>query len=112
MKGRVLAGLILGACCTAWAGSSAHWSYAGDTGPDKWASLSPDYGACGGDNQSPINLTGFTEADLPAVEFSFQVGGNEILNNGHTIQVNVPHGNSILVDGIHFNLNLSYSHVR
>ena len=41
------------------------WTYSGEHGPEYWASLSADFGACGGKNQSPVNLTGFVEADLP-----------------------------------------------
>ncbi|MED4161147.1 carbonic anhydrase, partial [Halalkalibacterium halodurans] len=33
-----------------------HWSYTGDTGPEHWAELDSEYGACAqGEEQSPIN---------------------------------------------------------
>ena len=45
--------------------SAADWTYSGEKGPDNWAQLHSDFGACGGRNQSPIYLTEFIEADLP-----------------------------------------------
>jgi carbonic anhydrase len=36
--------------------AQAGWSYQGATGPDKWASLSPDWAACSEAGQSPIDL--------------------------------------------------------
>ncbi|MFT6987642.1 MAG: carbonic anhydrase, partial [Psychromonas sp.] len=55
-------------------------------------------------NQSPVNLTGFIEADLAPIAFNYQVGGSEILNNGHTVQVNYKKGSSITIDGLQFDL--------
>ena len=92
------------AATSAFAGSSAHWGYSGEQGPENWAKLSADYSACAGKNQSPINLTGFIEADLKPIEFQYKPGGQQILNNGHTVQVNYAKGSSIVIDGDTFNL--------
>ncbi len=78
------------------------WTYSGSTGPDHWAKVG--YSACAGKNQSPINLTGFVEADLAPITFNYRAGGKEILNNGHTVQVNYAEGSSIQLDGKTFNL--------
>jgi len=59
---------------------------------------------CAGKNQSPVNLTGFIEADLRPISFQYQAGGGEILNNGHTIQVNYAKGSTIRLDDQTFNL--------
>ncbi len=83
---------------------NVHWGYSGHEGAKNWASLSSDNFACSGKNQSPINLSGFIEADLAPIQFNYGVGGYEILNNGHTVQVNYQKGSSIKVDGITFNL--------
>ena len=103
-------GLMLLAFCVAYAGSAIHWTYSGEQGPENWATLSPDYAACNGKNQSPINLTGFIEADLKPIDFTYQPGGNEILNNGHTVQVNCAEGSNIVVDGIRFGLKQFHFH--
>jgi len=79
-------------------------AYSGQTGSENWATLSADNFACTGKNQSPINLTGFIEADLTPIKFDYQQGGHEVINNGHTIQVNFNEGSSIELDGHSFNL--------
>lgn len=88
----------------------AHWAYAGETGPSNWAKLSPDNYQCAGKNQSPVNLTGFIEADLRPIEFKYDTGINDVLNNGHTIQVNYAKGSSIKLDGQTFNLIQMHFH--
>lgn len=95
----------------AFCSNGAAWDYTGDTGPDNWAKLSPEYGACAGSNQSPINLTGFIDAKLKPVFFKYGAGSSEILNNGHTVQVNTQPGSSIAVDGIEFELKQFHFHV-
>lgn len=86
------------------ASGSAQWGYTGEIGPEHWAKLTPDNAACAGKNQSPVNLTGFIEAELQPIQFSYQAGGTEILNNGHTVQVNYEKGSNIKIDDIQFNL--------
>lgn len=86
------------------------WKYSGATGPDSWAKLSPEFSACGGKNQSPVNLTGFVDAKLKPIVFSYPAAATEILNNGHTIQVNALAGNSITVDGTRFELKQFHFH--
>jgi carbonic anhydrase len=93
-----------------FAADTAHWSYSGEAGPENWAKLSPEFGACSGKNQTPINLTGFIEAELKPLKISYQPGGNEILNNGHTVQVNFGAGSSITLDGIQFELKQFHFH--
>ena len=51
------------------------WSYLGLTGPEHWASLSPDYAPCGeGVQQSPVDITGYERADAPSLSFSYDGG--------------------------------------
>ena len=89
----------------------AHWGYSGKDGPEHWGQLSEDYLTCSeGKNQSPIDLSGFVEADLKPIEIDYRSGGAEILNNGHTIQVNVSGGSTIAVDGHRFELKQYHFH--
>ncbi len=106
----ILIGWVLFTSGTAFAADTAHWTYSGEGGPENWAKLSPEFGACTGKNQSPINLTGFIEAELKQIKVSYQAGGNEILNNGHTVQVNYAAGSGISVDGIQFDLKQFHFH--
>lgn len=89
---------------SAYSGDKSHWGYSGHEGPENWAKLSSDNFACSGKNQSPVNLSGFIEADLSPIRFNYKQGGHEILNNGHTVQVNYKKGSSIKVDGQTFDL--------
>lgn len=94
-----IAGLSTG-CAT----HNSHWGYSGSEGTENWVKLSPDNFSCSGKNQSPINLSGFIEADLTPITFNYKAGGQEILNNGHTVQVNYEKGSHISIDGIIFEL--------
>lgn len=105
----LLNGLLL-ACGTALAAETALWTYSGEKGPENWARGAPEFSSCSGKNQSPINLTGFIEADLEPIKFSYKAGGNLILNNGHAVQVNYAAGSSISVDGIQFVLKQFHFH--
>ncbi len=101
------------ALCTsgAFASGEVEWGYSGDTGPENWVKLSPEYSACAGSNQSPINIKDLVEAELEPVVFNYESSGSEILNNGHTVQLNIQPGSSILVDGIEFELKQFHFHL-
>jgi carbonic anhydrase len=84
-------------CYAAIGAEKTHWGYTGDIGPEHWAELSEEFEMCAkGKNQSPINLTNFIKADLLPLEFNYQGSPTEILNNGHTIQVNCPRGSKYI----------------
>ena len=83
----------------------AHWGYSGEAGPENWGKLDAGYAACEtGKNQSPIDLSRFVEADLEPIAFAYKPGTTEILNNGHTVQINYAPGSGITVDGRTFEL--------
>jgi carbonic anhydrase len=95
----------------AYAGSKAHWGYTGHEGPEHWGSLDPAYAVCStGKNQSPVNLTGMIESDLPPITINYKSGGHEIWNNGHSIQVNYNPGSTITVNGNEFELKQFHFH--
>ena len=82
-----------------------HWGYEGEAGPQNWGKLDPNFGVCAsGKNQSPIDLNGFIEADLKALKLDYSAGIVDILNNGHTVQINYAAGSSLAVDGLRFEL--------
>jgi carbonic anhydrase len=92
-------------------GTAAHWSYEGATGPAHWGSLSPDYALCStGRRQSPIDIKERTPRDLPNISFNYQATPIEIVNNGHTVQVNCAPGSFIEADGQRFNLAQFHFH--
>jgi carbonic anhydrase len=86
-------------------GGDKHWGYEGAEGPEHWGELSKKYKACSeGEKQSPIDITGAKGADLKNIKFDYKPSKINILNNGHTIQVNYDKGSSITVDGTEFKL--------
>ena len=81
------------------------WGYDGAEGPEFWGSMSPDYALCAdGSAQSPIDLRDASELDLVDIEFHYAHTENMIMNNGHTIQVNVEAGSYIVYNGIAYDL--------
>jgi len=83
----------------------AHWSYEGETGPAFWGKLNPAYSACdSGNRQSPIDIRGGVKVDLPAIKFDYQPSLFNIVDNGHTVQVNYGEGSYITVQGRRFDL--------
>jgi len=90
--------LALGAAA-AQAEEGQHWGYSGAGGPDHWGALSQDFEACStGAQQSPVDIAGTIEAELPALQIDWKAGPGTIVNNGHSIQVNLPEG-SVLKRG-------------
>jgi carbonic anhydrase len=82
-----------------------HWSYEGDTGPEHWGSLSPDFAACAqGVEQSPIDIPADAPLSPAGIAFQYQPSAVNIFNNGHTIQVNYDQGSSITLDGTRYDL--------
>jgi carbonic anhydrase len=65
------------------------WTYEGPRGSDHWADLDPQYAACRGKEQSPIDIRDAQKADLPALRFDYKPGLIPyVTNNGATIRVN------------------------
>jgi len=82
-----------------------HWSYDGEAGPAAWAQLKPEYAQCAiGKRQSPIDIRDGIVVQLDAVKFDYRPSGFSVVDNGHTVQVNVAPGNSIEVLGRRYDL--------
>jgi carbonic anhydrase len=80
--------------------SHVHWGYAGLGAPENWAKLKPGYATCGtGQRQSPIDIRGGIKVDLEPIRFDYRNTEFRIIDNGHTVQVDVGEGNSITVMG-------------
>ena len=85
--------------------SHVHWGYAGEGGPEKWAELNPEFRQCAiGTRQSPIDIREGIRVDLEKIQFEYRPSSFAVLDNGHTIQVNVSPGNSLQVMGRRFEL--------
>lgn len=78
--------------------SQLHWSYGGKGGPDNWQHLSPDNKTCAsGRRQSPIDISDGIRVDLEPISFNYGSAGFSIIDNGHTIQVNVAEGQTMRI---------------
>lgn len=100
-------GLSVGVYSGAKASETAHphWTYEGEHGPGHWGSMSHEYAACaGGKKQSPVDIKGAEDKDLTDIVFNYKPSKINIVNNGHTIQVNYDKGSSIKVNGMEYQL--------
>lgn len=95
---KALAGLALCPVCASagLAAEGAHWSYDGANGPAHWGDLDAANKACGvGSQQSPIDIVHAIKAELPPLKIDWRQGADTIVNNGHTIQLNVAPGSTL-----------------
>ncbi|RYF64337.1 MAG: carbonic anhydrase family protein [Comamonadaceae bacterium] len=93
----------LALCAVTWAsaeGAKPHWEYKGKHGAAHWGELEAGFEACArGAAQSPIDIRKTVKEALPALEFQYAAGAPTLVNNGHTVQVNMPAGSKLVVDG-------------
>jgi len=88
-----------------------HWDYEGAGGPDAWGKLKPDYAQCAsGTRQSPIDIRGGIAVDLEPIQFDYRPSAFSVVDNGHTVQVNVAPGNFITITGRRYELQQFHFH--
>lgn len=110
MKRHVVLSLI-SACCFAPAAFAGHWGYEGHEGPEHWSELDPQFSLCAsGKTQSPIDIRSAVAAELKPIEVNYASAGRDIVNNGHTVQVNFAVGSTINLDGHEFALKQVHFH--
>jgi carbonic anhydrase len=105
----ILAALLVAA--STHAADTAHWTYSGHAGAKHWGDMSPDFATCKlGRVQSPIDIRGAAKAAAPVpIGFEYTDSAAEVVNNGHTIQVNLEAGGSVkLASGAYRLLQLHF----
>jgi len=81
---------------------AVQWGYEGDKGPEHWGDAFP---VCGkGKKQSPLNIIGPFEKSKETLSVDYKEGPLKMLNNGHTIQVNIEPGSSLTIGKESFEL--------
>ena len=86
-------------------GHDIHWAYSGATGPESWGRLKPEFQQCMlGKRQSPIDIRDGIAVQLDPIQFEYRPSGFRVIDNGHTVQVNVEPGNGIVVQGRRYEL--------
>jgi carbonic anhydrase len=87
------------------AAGQAHWGYEGAAGPAAWGGLRPDFNLCAnGQRQSPIDIRGGLAVELDPVKFDYRPTPFSVIDNGHTVQVNLQPGNAIELGGRRYEL--------
>ncbi len=84
-----------------------HWEYDGEFGPTKWNEVDPAFKTCGlGKRQSPINIEtrDAEKGGLKPIQFNYNAGPAEIVNNGHTIQITLENAGTARFDGLEYRL--------
>ena len=81
---------------------AVHWGYEGAMGPESWGNEFPT--CARGKSQAPLDIRGPFEKALFSVSPDYKNGPLKIINNGHTIQVNVPPGSKLRIDSQPFEL--------
>jgi len=91
----------------------SHWGYQGNEGPEHWGDLIAKYATCKtGKAQSPIdiNFGSMAKGIIDDIKFIYKDISPEVLNNGHTIQVNYGNGSAIKVNGQEYKLAQFHFH--
>jgi len=98
----------VGASPIALAEGKAHWSYQGHGSAAHWAQLDESFKTCKlGRLQSPINIeTRMVDrkSDAKPIGFAYTASSGEVVNSGHTIQVNLPEAGSANFGGVDYKL--------
>jgi carbonic anhydrase len=90
-----------------------HWDYAGPNGPANWGKLKPEFNACAlGKRQSPINIEDSATLKGPAepLVFNYVPSNASVVNNGHTVQVDLEGDNRLTVRGTTYRLAQFHFH--
>lgn len=83
-----------------------HWGYGSENGPKKWGDLDKNFALCKtGKSQTPINIVD-TQTKKTKHQVTFEYGNNtqDIVNNGHSVQVNVKDGSVLKFNNTSYEL--------
>lgn len=105
-------------CCCAgsvsYANNEVHWGYQGEVSAEHWGALSDQYQLCAtGKNQSPINIQGtYHSTDQHPIQIDYAENPENIVFNGHTVQVNAKNSqnNKVTIDGENYYLKQFHFH--
>jgi len=89
----------------------ADWSYEGDTGPSQWGELAPEYAACKGVDQSPVDLRGARPVPYTPISFHYRSNPLNMVNDGRQILVRYKPGSYIIVGGRRYELTDFHFHL-
>src|SRR5262245_1611583 len=99
---KLFAGLAFCPLCApvGFAAEGHHWSYEGADGPAKWGDLDAANRACSvGQQQSPVDIGDTIRAQLAPLKMTWAKSATTIVNNGHTIQLNMGDSSVLSIGG-------------
>lgn len=78
--------------------ANEHWGYDGAISPEHWGDLSNSFSTCKtGQHQSPINITKGKKLANQTLSFHYELTAEEIVNNGHTVQISITSNDDYLI---------------
>lgn len=87
------------------------WSYEGKASPEHWGELNERWQTCNkGMYQSPVNIQHPINGNLPPLQLSFHPHAKSIVNNGHTVQIEVEDDDDFLLDDQRWTLRQFHFH--
>ena len=87
------------------------WGYGGPGGPENWASLSEEYTTCAdGKQQSPVDITGYEEADVNPISFLYDSDAAAVHNDGRFVHIDYAPGSMLSVGKQIFELKSAHLH--
>ena len=93
------------------ASGRVEWSYSGATGPQNWASLSPEYATCGdGKVQSPIDIVNPKQTGNPNPVVAYTATQATVVNSGHDLDMVSPAGNKMTINGKTYEVEEAHLH--
>ena len=89
---------------------SAEWGYEGPGGPEHWATLAEAYAGCAGEQQSPVDLTGYQPGDGGPLSFSYGGGASAARYDGRFVHADFEDGNTLRAGERAFGLKSAHLH--
>ena len=90
--------------------AAAAWGYDGPGGPEHWASLSEAYATCGGEEQTPVDITGYEQGDGGPLSFSYGGGASAARYDGMFVHADFEDGSTLRAGQRTFGLKSAHLH--
>ena len=101
-------------CTSSAFASQIHWGYGKENGPMQWGKLHSDYKSCDTENfKSPIDILDSNATNSTSTlvfKDKYARSARDIINNGHTLQINFDKGSDIVLAGKNYALAQLHFH--
>jgi carbonic anhydrase len=91
--------------------NESHWDYQGHYSPAHWGEMKEEFAMCSkGKMQTPINIIATQDVELKPLDLQYNASSVNVINNGHTVQVNIDNGSVFDIDGTKYHLKQFHFH--